>query len=191
MLMLAPLYNANAQNNKDEFGIWATVEASKKINKKFKVVADAEFRTYDFVSNVERATIGAKIEYKIQKWLKANVGYSFMYTHEPEEKSIKDEVEDEEGNVFNEYNIDHDYWTIRNRFYATVSGEGGQEVIAAGTSVDHADCHVTVRWCKKLDGLTSVNSRIVMDDEIYDILSIDHLSYKRRALKFRCRKVRR
>ena len=123
MLMLAPLYNANAQNNKDEFGIWATVEASKKINKKFKVVADAEFRTYDFVSNVERATIGVKIEYKIQKWLKANVGYSFMYTHEPEEKSIKDEVEDEEGNVFNEYNIDHDYWTIRNRFYATVSGE--------------------------------------------------------------------
>ena len=123
MLMLAPLCNANAQGGEDEFGIWATVEASKKINKKFKFVADAELRTYDFVNNVERATVGAKFEYKILKWLKANVGYSFMYTHEPEETSIKDQVEDEEGNVFNEYNIDHEYWTIRNRFYLTASGE--------------------------------------------------------------------
>ena len=123
MLMLAPLYNANAQGGEDEFGIWATVEASKQINKKFKFVADAELRTYDFVNNVERATVGAKFEYKILKWLKANVGYSFMYTHEPEETSIKDQVEDEEGNVFNEYNIDHEYWTIRNRFYLTASGE--------------------------------------------------------------------
>ena len=123
MLMLVPLCNANAQSGEDEFGVWATVEASKKINKKFKFVADAELRTYDFVNNVERATVGAKFEYKILKWLKANVGYSFMYTHEPEETSIKDQIEDEEGNVFNEYNIDHEYWTIRNRFYLTASGE--------------------------------------------------------------------
>ena len=34
MFMLAPLCNANAQATEDEFGIWATVEASKKINKK-------------------------------------------------------------------------------------------------------------------------------------------------------------
>ena len=119
----APLCS-NAQSNEDEFGIWATAEFSKKINKEFKFVADAELRTYDFVNNVERATIGAKFEYKILKWLKANVGYSFMYTHEPEEISIKDEVYDEEANfIGHEYNIDHDYWTIRNRVYATISGE--------------------------------------------------------------------
>lgn len=123
MFMLAPLCNANAQSVDDEFGIWATVEASKKLNKEFKIVGDAEFRTYDFVNNVERAAIGVKVEYKILKWLKSNVGYSFMYTHKPEEKSIKDPIEDEEGNVFNEYNIDHDYWVIRNRAYATISGE--------------------------------------------------------------------
>ena len=93
-------------------------------------------------------------------------------------------VTDRIGNHTNE-------WVSFHECYATVSGEGGQEVIAAGTSVDHADCHITIRWCRKLDGLSSVNSRIVMDGEIYDILSIDHLSYKRRALKFRCRKVRR
>ena len=124
MFLLAPSCNANAQGNNDEFGIWATFEASKKINKEFKVVADAELRTYDFVKNIERATIGAKVEYKILKWLKANVGYSFMYTHNPEETSIKDPVYDEEGNFAgNDYNIDHDYWVIRNRVYVTISGE--------------------------------------------------------------------
>ena len=123
MFMLAPLCNANAQNCEDEFGIWTTVEASKKINKKFKIVGDAEFRTYDFVNNVERAAVGVKFEYKILKWLKSNVGYQFHYKHNPEETSIKDEVWDEEGNVFNEYNIDNDYWVIRNRVYDTISGE--------------------------------------------------------------------
>ena len=124
MFMLAPLCNANAQATEDEFGIWATVEASKKINKKFKVVGDVEFRTYDFVNNIERAAIGVKLEYKILKWLKSNVGYQFHYKHNPEETSIKDPVYDEEGNFAgNEYNIDNDYWTIRNRVYATISGE--------------------------------------------------------------------
>ena len=124
MFMLAPLCNANAQATEDEFGIWATVEASKKINKKFKVVGDVEFRTYDFVNNIERTAIGVKLEYKILKWLKSNVGYQFHYKHNPEETSIKDPVYDEEGNFAgNEYNIDNDYWTIRNRVYATISGE--------------------------------------------------------------------
>ena len=125
MFMLAPLCNANAQSSDDEFGVWATFEASKKINKKFKFAADAELRTYDFVNNIERATIGAKFEYKILKWLKANIGYSFMYTHEPEETKLKydDIVIDIDGNEFINYNIDHDYWTIRNRVYATISGE--------------------------------------------------------------------
>ena len=50
---LAPLSNVNAQSVDDEFGVWATFEASKKINKKFKVVGDAEFRTYDFVNNID------------------------------------------------------------------------------------------------------------------------------------------
>ena len=125
MFMFAPLCNANAQNSENEFGIWATVEASKNINKKFKVVGDVEFRTTDFVNDIERRTVGVKVEYKILKWLKANVGYSFMYTHKPEEVKMKydDIVTDIEGNNFVNYNIDHDYWVVRDRFYATISGE--------------------------------------------------------------------
>ena len=125
VFMFAPLCSTNAQNVKDDFGIWATFEASKKIGKDFKIGADAEFRTYDFVNNVERAAIGIKVDYKILKWLKANVGYSFMYTHKPEETKMKydDIVTDIDGNEFVNYNVDHDYWVIRNRVYATISGE--------------------------------------------------------------------
>ena len=122
LFTLTPLCNASAQSD-DEFGIWATVEASKKINKKFKVVGDAELRTTDFVNNVERATIGVKAEYKILKWLKANVGYSFMYTHEPDKISIKDSVLVDDIFIGQNKNFDHDYWVIRNRVYATISGE--------------------------------------------------------------------
>ena len=132
MFMLAPLCNANAQSVDDEFGVWTTFEASKKINKKFKVVGDIEFRTYDFVNNVERAAIGVKVEYKILKWLKANVGYQFHYKHNPEEISLKEfvTIEDFDDNgeeikhtIGQNKNLDHDYWVIRNRVYATISGE--------------------------------------------------------------------
>ena len=123
MFMLAPLCNANAQAAEDDFGIWATVEASKKINKKFKVVGDVEFRTYDFVNNIERTAIGVKLEYKILKWLKSNVGYQFHYKHNPEETKLKDSVLVDDIFIGQNKNFDHDYWVIRNRVYATISGE--------------------------------------------------------------------
>ena len=123
MFMLAPLCNANAQATEDDFGIWATVEASKKINKKFKFVGDVEFRTYDFVNNIERTAIGVKFEYKILKWLKSNVGYQFHYKHNPEEIKLKDSVLVDDIFIGQNKNFDHDYWVIRNRVYATISGE--------------------------------------------------------------------
>lgn len=123
MFMLAPLCNTNAQATEDEFGIWATVEASKKINKKFKVVGDVEFRTYDFVNNVERAAIGVKLEYKILKWLKSNIGYQFHYKHNPGETKLKDSVLVDDIFIGQNRIFDHDYWVIRNRVYATISGE--------------------------------------------------------------------
>ena len=96
-------------------------------------------------------------------------------------------VTDRIGNHKNE-------WVTWHECHATVSGEGnkgGGETEAVGTTVDHADCYFTVRWCNALRAVSTTNYRIVMDGEIYDILSIDHFSYRKKALKFRCRKVRR
>ena len=73
ILTIAP-FSLKAQNNSDEFGVWTTFEASKKISKKFKFGFDAEFRTVDYVSNVERWALGASLDYKLNKMFKANIG---------------------------------------------------------------------------------------------------------------------
>lgn len=75
--------------------------------------------------------------------------------------------------------------------YATVSGEGGMEKSVAGAVVDDSDLSLSVRYCKKTAEVTNTGFRILFQGEIYNILSVDHMNYKRRMLKFRCQKVRR
>ena len=87
----------------------------------------------------------------------------------------------------NHQNTWEDYFTC----WATISGEGGQEQAEAGQTVEHGDMSVTVRYSSETAAVTSTGYRILLDGEIYDILAVDHLSYKKNALKFRCRKVRR
>ncbi len=74
--------------------------------------------------------------------------------------------------------------------HATVSGEGGSEKAVAGQTVEDTDLAFTVRYCKKATAVTTDGFRILFDGSIYNILSIDHMSFKRKTLKFRCQKVR-
>lgn len=119
--ILAPVLGANAQNADDEFGVWTTLEASKKINKKLKLDFEAELRTIEGVGDIDRVSVGAGASYKLAKWLKASAGYIFIYSHSLDSKSIKD-VLDEENGICN-YNIDHAYWTERHRFHVSLTGE--------------------------------------------------------------------
>lgn len=86
-------------------------------------------------------------------------------------------------------------WVDHYSCHATVSGENGSknggEDEAAGTVVDHSNTDFTVRWCGKTSGITSDGYRISFNGEVYDIIGIDHMNYKRKSIKFRCRKVRR
>ena len=129
-LLTAPINNVNAQESCDEFGVWGTFEFSKKVNKKSKFVIDAEIRSIEAVSDIERIAIGAKLDYEIKEWkelgkgnskieLKANAGYSFIYGHTLEEKNLKEFIE--EVSEYN-YNIDDAYWATRNRVYVTLTG---------------------------------------------------------------------
>lgn len=93
-------------------------------------------------------------------------------------------VADGIGNHTNRW---EDYFACR----ATVGGEGGTEKAVAGTTVEDADISFTVRFCRAAEAVSSSGFRIVFRDELYDILAVDHLNYKKKALKFRCRKVRR
>ncbi len=78
--------------------------------------------------------------------------------------------------------------------HATVSGEAARQTSeseVAGTMVDGSDISFTVRWCRKASVIDSTGYRVVFGGELYDILAIDHMNYKKKCLKFKCRKVRR
>ena len=89
--------------------------------------------------------------------------------------------------IGNRRNIWEDYYTC----HATVSGEGGQEKADAGLTVADSDIAFTIRFCKRAAEVTADGFRILFGEEIYNIVAVDHMNYRRKALKFRCEKARR
>ena len=88
------------------------------------------------------------------------------------------------GNHKNDW---EDYYTC----HATVSGESGSERHTAGTTVEDTDLAFTVRWCRKASAINATGYRILFHGELYNIVAVDHMNYKKKSLKFRCQKVRR
>ncbi len=75
--------------------------------------------------------------------------------------------------------------------HATVSNESPSEDTAAGTVVDNTKMDFTVRWCKKVSEITADKFRVVYAGEIYNILGIDHMNFKKKSVKLKCQKARR
>ena len=75
--------------------------------------------------------------------------------------------------------------------YATISGENGKEQAIVGETVEATDMNVTVRYCTQTASVRSTTHRFLFRNEIYDIVAVDHLNYKKHGIKFRCQKVRR
>lgn len=74
---------------------------------------------------------------------------------------------------------------------ATISGEGGNEVRDAGQILEKADLTVTVRYCFRTRAVKAIGYRIIIDGVIFNITSVDHFSYKNKALKFMCQRAER
>lgn len=75
--------------------------------------------------------------------------------------------------------------------YATVSGEGGTETAVAGLTVDDSDLSFTIRYSRKTAAMDVLGYRVLFGSDIYNILAIDHMNYKRKCVKLKCQKVRR
>ncbi len=75
--------------------------------------------------------------------------------------------------------------------HATVGNEGGREKYVAGTAVEDYDIAFTIRWCRIASMIDATRYRVLFNEELYDIVSVDHMNYKNDCLKFRCRKARR
>lgn len=89
--------------------------------------------------------------------------------------------------IGNRKNAWKDYYTC----YATVSAEAGKESTDAGLVVDDSKIDFTIRYCKKAAALTSTEYRVQFGSELYDILAVDHMNFKRKCIKLSCQKVRR
>lgn len=89
--------------------------------------------------------------------------------------------------IGNRKNIWEDFFSC----FATISGEGGDEQLEAGQNLDKARVSFTVRWCSALADVESIGFRILFHGDIYNILAIDHMNYKKKSLKFKCQKARR
>lgn len=115
-----------------DFGVWTSVEGSTKLNKQLELSVEGEYRTQDMSTMTERASGAINLSYKNKAipFLKADVGYTFMYMHYPAETEIKYQ-EDDEGNyetdangafIPKHKNVDAAYWTARHRATASLTG---------------------------------------------------------------------
>lgn len=96
----------------------------------------------------------------------------------------------EEDAIGNHINVWEDYYSC----HATVSdsvGKSSAESDAAGQTVGHPDISFTVRFCRKAKAVDTTGFRILWEGGIYNILKVDHLNNKKRALKFKCEKAGR
>lgn len=81
-------------------------------------------------------------------------------------------------------------WADYHTCHATVSGESGSEDQEAGLTTVLTDADFTIRWCNATKAITPDDYRVVHGSEIYNITGIDHMKYKRKCIKLRCRKER-
>lgn len=124
-LFTALSFTGRAWANDEDYALWTSFEMTKKVNKKFKVGAEFEFRTTDYMKDAERFSIGINCQYKITDWLKASAGHIFIFGYNPgkakEHYDVINEMTGEE--VLDGFNYDHAYWEKRNRVYIAFTGE--------------------------------------------------------------------
>ena len=111
--------NVLANNDSDDFGVWTSLEASKKLTDKLKFGLEAELRTTDGVKEIDRRSIGASLSYKATSWLKADIGYITMNAYEPAKTKI--EAFDESAGLYNT-KYDHAYRVNKDRLFASLTG---------------------------------------------------------------------
>lgn len=91
-----------------EAGLLLGVEAEKKITKQMDVSVEVDFRTRNNFKTTDRWSASLGLDYKLAKWLKADVGYTFLY-----------------GNNREKITSDYwrpSYWGVRHRLNASLTG---------------------------------------------------------------------
>lgn len=78
-----------AQSN--DFGIWYSLGAEKKLSKKWSLGAEAELRTRNDARTIDRWSVGVEGDYKIMKHLKAFAGVKYLRDNNIEKINYDDD----------------------------------------------------------------------------------------------------
>ena len=105
-----------------DFGVWTSVGVEKKINKKWGLELEGEFRTQDAMNEISRYSIGISTDYKLTSWLKADAGYVFLRDHNLAQFKDEPISEEDEGWVIQQGELTDAYWTSRHRVNASLTG---------------------------------------------------------------------
>ena len=134
----------------DDFGVWTSIGAEKKISKKLSVGMEAELRTRDDVSTLDRWSVGVDAQYKLTKWLKVSAGYSFL--DDNNEKITYKETNGMPNKLA-------EYWGVRHRFNVSLTG-----------SYKFGDWQVSLRerWQYTYRPEKTIDERWDFDDDEYD-----------------------
>ena len=118
LMLLAPcsLLLISAQDGNDEVGMWSEIGIEKAITKNWDVGLDMEYRA----QNKSRFSVGLGTSYKVNKYLKFGLNYSFLYSEKNKYK-VKDEGEVGDDDWTRGYNL-IDEWYPRHRFSAEAIG---------------------------------------------------------------------
>ena len=122
--MMALAMTATAGFAQDDFGTILSLEAEKKISKKFSVGLEAEMRTRDDVKSIDRWSGGFQAGYKLLPWLKVSAGYTYLYDNNEKISYYEEGDGKVKKGIVNvgDPKKRGEYWGSRHRFNVSLTG---------------------------------------------------------------------
>ena len=108
------LISAEGMQAQSDFGMNVSVGAEKKLPKRFSLGLDAELRTRDNTSTIDRIDIGADLSWKFLPFMKAAIGYEWLYDQRPTSLTYHNDGSPNK--------ITLSYWQPRHRLHADLQG---------------------------------------------------------------------
>lgn len=142
-MMAMVLLPVGVQAQNDDFGMWFSAGVTKKIDTRWNVGVEAEYRLRDDMKTSDRWSMGVDGSYKVLPWLKASAGYTLLYDNN-EKKSYYDDpeedVDEDTGEPYGYYGKVKryaKYWGVRHRFNVS---------LAATYKIGRLDISLRERW---------------------------------------------
>ena len=120
LLLLLLHTTLKAQDTENYGAIWTEVGVTKVLPYNLSLDADVGFRTLDWFNHANRFDASLGLNYKLGKYFKFGLSYTFIERHYMEE--TKENYGNNSG-VFNGYNIDAAHWAPRHRISFEVTAD--------------------------------------------------------------------